>query len=889
MLMLKRLLLKNALLLGCPLVAQSQVVPPLAPRLVQVKSGLADSARLPALPERRRITYCPVGIITWQDEVFYGVPSVEPLLSRIMGTQVTPYSGAPGALHVVRLRGAAGLATNPQPLYLLDDVPVFQNLGAAQLPSIGWGPSVGQFGLNPLLSLPVNAIESVTVTRGGLEAARYGAQGQYGVINIRTKAGKLMQPLRVRYDGYGGVQQARTRYSLLTASQFGALANEAATAAGQPPPYSASQLAALGQGTDWQQELLRTAAMQEHHLSLTAGRAATQYYVGADYLRQNGILLNSWLQRVALRAQVTQYLTPRLTLTGALALSQLTARVAAESLPLNLLTAPPTAAPYTADGQLAQPASYQNNPVRQALEEVRDPRQRQLLSRLELRYPLAGPLRASLLGQWEQNNLLQTRHLPSYAAPASYADERADHRFSQATLTGALDFTRTLAERHALTARLEASWQHYRVAQATVLLASDQPTPSVQAYGQRQALLSPAAQADYTYARRYQVQGSFRLDRSTKLPAANAWQPAYGAKVAWHAKEESFLRDSPWLNALSVWASYGRTSNAGSFFDFSQLPAPTSPAPGGPAAGVPVLEKATQLEAGLTTRFWQWLNLQAVAYQRQTAPDASLLLQYAPSLPTYRVRTRGVELNFDAYWRLGQTELSTTRLAVAFQQNRFSSAVGYRLNDLGQYAQDGQSLSTFQGLRYLVVEAATGRPHYEDTNGDGTIDTSDEQSLGAGLPTCLLNLTQDLRYRRWGLQVQADALLGYTVYNYALAQLDNPTGLLNSSARVLGRWTTAHRATDVPAAGQSVGFGSYQLQSGSHARLTSLIVSYKIRKKPAHELAVWAGGHHLLVVSGYRGFDPNVSSGGAGGGSAGLDAGAYPVPRTWLLGVRATL
>lgn len=887
LLMLKRLLLRWSLL-GWPLLAHSQAVAPLEPRRAQVLPP--SSLRLPerlAQPQHR--IYCPIFTITRQEEIFYGVPSLEPLLSRVVGTQVTPYSGAPGALQVVRLRGATGLAANPQPLYLLDDVPVFQNLGAAQLPSTGFGQSVGQFDLNPLLSLPVNDIESVTVMRGGLEAARYGAQGQYGVISIRTKAGKLMQPLRMRYDGYGGVQQARTRYSLLTASQFGALANEVATATGQPLPYSSSQLAALGQGTDWQQEVLRTATIQEHHLSLTAGRAATQYYVGADYLRQSGVLLNSWLQRLALRAQVTHYLTPRLTLTGALALSQLTARSGPESLALDMLTAPPTGAPYTADGQLTQPVIYQNNPVRQALEAARDPRQRQLLSRLEVRYPLAGPLRASLLGQWEQNNVLQTQRLPNYAAPTSrYTDARINNQFRQVTLLGALDFTHIIAERHVLTARLEASWQHYRVATETALLPSDQPGPSVRAYGLRQTLLSPAAQADYTYAKRYQVQGSFRLDRSTKLPATTTWQPAFGAKVAWHAEEENFLRDSPWLNTLGVWVSYGRTSNAGSFFDFSQLPRSTSSASGVPTIGVPVLEKATQLEAGLTTRFWQWLSMQTIVYQRQTAPDASLLPPHEPSLQ-YQVRARGLEINIDAYWHIRQTELSTTRLAFALQQNRFASALGYRFGDLGQYAQNDQPLSTFYGLRYLGVDAATGRPRYEDTNGDGTIGSSDKQNLGAGLPRCLLNLTQDLCYQRWNLQLQADALLGYTVYNYALEQLDNPTGLLNSSTRVLDRWTSTHRATDIPAAGQSVGFSSYQLQSGSHVRLTSISLSYKLRQKSAPELAVWAGVQNLFVLSSYRGYDPNVSSGGSSASLAGQDYGAVPVPRTWLAGVRLAL
>ena len=103
--MLKRLLLRCALL-GCPLLAQSQAVAPLAPRQAQVVLP-ADSLRLPALLVQPRYrTYCPILTTLHQEDVFYGVPNLEPLLSRIVGTQVTPYSGAPGALQVVRLRGA---------------------------------------------------------------------------------------------------------------------------------------------------------------------------------------------------------------------------------------------------------------------------------------------------------------------------------------------------------------------------------------------------------------------------------------------------------------------------------------------------------------------------------------------------------------------------------------------------------------------------------------------------------------------------------------------------------------------------------------------------------------------------------------------------------------
>jgi hypothetical protein len=210
--------------------------------------------------------------------------------------------------------------------------------------------------------------------------------------------GDFSQRLRVRHDSYDGVQQACNRYDLLDAHQYGELLNEANARQGQPAAYSPAQLAVLGAGTNWQSELLRTAAIQEHHLSLSGGRARTRYYVAADYLRQTGVVLNSWLER--LPCVPTWSSAPKLTLTGSLAVSQTRARRAAELLIQNMLVATPTGMPYEVSGQLAQPPSNEDNPVRQALEEVREPRQRQLLGELTLRYQLSD--------YWEQSNLLQT-------------------------------------------------------------------------------------------------------------------------------------------------------------------------------------------------------------------------------------------------------------------------------------------------------------------------------------------------------------------------------------------------------------------------------------------------------------------------------------------------
>ena len=825
----------------------------------------------------------PVTVKHLDYQPLLGQLTIQPILSRVAGVQATPYSGAPGALNVARLRGATGLAGNPQPLYVVDGVPVFQNMGI----TAGWSGLTGAsepIELNPLLSLPTEDVLSITIMKGPFETVRYGAQGQNGVISIVTKAGTFSQKLRVSYAGYGGVQQANTRYDLLDARQYGALRNEAPANLGQPAPYSPAQLAALGAGTDWQRELLRTAAVHEHHLNLSGGHSNTRYYVAADYLRQNGVVLNSWLQRYALRANVEQRLGAKLTLAVHLALAQTSARRALEDLTQNLLTARPTSTPYTADGQLVQAVDARDNPVRQALEEVREPRQRQLLAGLTLRYRLSPHLEASLLGHWEQNDLRQTQHWPNYLTPGHYTDEQLAYQFRQLTLGAALDFNRILGERHALTARLAAHWQNLyddrattRVNEAQVQLASTSIT-------QRDGLPGATGQAGYTYAGRYEVQGSLRLDASSALPASSRWQPTYAGRVSWHLQKEAWLQQAvSQLDKLDVWASWGRSVNSGNLYSFNHIQN---------AAALPFgLEKLHAQEVGLGVGWASRFTADLIAYQRTAAP---LLVTGGPWLnplnADYQVQSRGLELSLSGTF--GRRDFySTTTLVAAWQQSRYEGAYSYYSNPPGQAVAPGQPLSTFQGLRYLGVDATTGQARYQDTNGDGTTSFQDTQPLGTGLPRVLLSLAQDLDYKRWHLAAQVDALLGYQVLNANLLRLDSPTGFANASTRVLDRWTPAHPTATVPGAGQLAPTpgSSYYLQSGSHARLASLRLSYQVRARSAHPFSVWLGGNNLVVLSGYRGFDPNVSSGGAAGAQAGLDASAYPVARTWLLGVRATL
>ena len=78
------------------------------------------------------------------------------------------------------------------------------------------------------------------------------------------------------------------------------------------------------------------------------------------------------------------------------------------------------------------------------------------------------------------------------------------------------------------------------------------------------------------------------------------------------------------------------------------------------------------------------------------------------------------------------------------------------------------------------------------------------------------------------------------------------------------------------------------LQSGGHVRLSSVLLTAEVWRKAPHSVSVFLSGTNLLVLSGYRGYDPNVSSAEADARQAGLDMATYPTARTVALGVRAS-
>ncbi|WP_210513675.1 TonB-dependent receptor plug domain-containing protein [Hymenobacter terricola] len=863
--------------------------------------------------------------------------TVQDQLRTVAGVQVTPYDGSPGSGSVVRIRGASVSQGLAQPLYVVDGLPALnddltpdQGYGvSAPMPpyepssTYPYQPTVAdqhaEAGASPLQLLPPEAIAGIEVLAGPAAVARYGPLGANGVISIRTRTGRADRPLRVRYAAYLGVQQVRQRYALLDATDYAKLANEAALkGSASSVPFARTD---LGTGTDWQAETYRTAGVQQHQLSLEGGRNKTSFLFSLDYRRQSGVLQHADLTRLGLRLALDQRVGPHLHLRGTAALGQTTQQLPYTTGSVGAtraaLLAPPTQPVRTPQGNYSSygigstfgPTLALTNPVAVADYSYRTPRTRRLLTQLAADYEVvphvtvqaAANFQRTILSA-ESNRLVSFFNGSTFNPPSSQDYGTQIYRTSQWGARLAVRYQQQLGLRHALSAEVDYQYQAVNLIGRTDYLFANGGFGFSSGYYEQSAELRlhrPWANLQYTFDSTLTVEAGLSYGHY-RGAARTDYYPS--AQLSWQAR--------PGHPTLRLWAGAARTGTLGlgwGLFGPARLPpASTAPTPIGGPYPAPRYQSplyTDQVEAGLRLgRRTGRLTGQLVAYQRTSShalistvfnvPSGTNLNNTLLAFDEATIRNQGLELTLTADWQRGRLQ-GTTHLVGSLNRNRVREdnatvPLSPRF--------DNQPVGTFYGYQQDGLDA-NGNRHFVQTSSNG-LTYPGQAVLGSGIPAQLASLSQQLRLGRLALDAQLDGLFGYQVLNQQLDLLDTPTGFSNSATSVNDRWTPAHQNTAIPVAGNrsydpSVnGLNSYTtasrlLENGANVRLSSLTLTYRLRQTATQDISVWVGGQNLFVLTGYRGYDPNVSSGGATPSLAGVDYGAVPVPRTWLLGVRA--
>lgn len=190
------------------------------------------------------------------------------LQGRTSGLTIASNSGQPGEAATVRLRGITSLrADASNPLWVVDGI-VVDNGGISYLNQ--------------------SDIESIDVLKDAASQAIYGTRAAAGVILVTTKKGKA-GGIQLNYTGYYGTSAPARKLSLLNATQYATLRNEAAAADGSALPFANPE--SYGEGTDWQDAVFNNNAQrQNHEFNISGGGEKSKFYTSFGYLDQEGIV-----------------------------------------------------------------------------------------------------------------------------------------------------------------------------------------------------------------------------------------------------------------------------------------------------------------------------------------------------------------------------------------------------------------------------------------------------------------------------------------------------------------------------------------------------------------------------------------------------------------------
>ena len=219
------------------------------------------------------------------------------LQGRIAGADIMSTTGEPGSTTSIRIRGTRSISASNEPLIVVDGV---------------------MDAIRDLNDINSADIESVTVLKDASSTAIYGSRGSNGVIIITTKKGRsLSGKPSITLKADLGFSQLPRGLDVMNAAEFAQYRNDFAYFSsqyedvGEGTPlskYPYKDPLSLGKGTDWIDEITRTAPYQNYNLSVSGGSEKTSYYASLGYNDTRGIIQNSGLSRITGRINLDHQL-----------------------------------------------------------------------------------------------------------------------------------------------------------------------------------------------------------------------------------------------------------------------------------------------------------------------------------------------------------------------------------------------------------------------------------------------------------------------------------------------------------------------------------------------------------------------------------------------------
>lgn len=842
------------------------------------------------------------------------------LQGRISGVHVSN-SGMPGGTVKIRVRGAGSINRSNDPLYVVDGI-------------------VRESGL---LGIDPEDVQSLQVLKDASATAIYGSRGSNGVVLVTTKTGKA-DTKRLTFDTQIGFSNVAKRYDLLNEEEFANAYNEA-----HPNTFSTDDLAAYHNGTmgtDWQDEMLKTGVTQSYKVTLTNGNKDTQYYISANYMGQSGAVIETKNERYQTRINLSSNITNWLNVTADVSASHnvnktynFTAHKGNVMFTM-LNYSPVTEIMNENTGKYNRDlysAITSDNPVGVMKLNGGQSRRDVFNGRMDLKFSILPGLTFTTSNGIDFN---ETKYYSFSSKRVSDSNGMSNTEGQRMTLqsTNNLTYNGTWGL-HSLTATgvFEATQSKYRYMRIAGdnLLTESVKWWNIGLAGSRTdsnsyeswALLSWVGRLMYNYDNRYLLTGTFRADGSSKF-FDKKWGVFPSLAVAWSLGNEKFMQEQNIIQDAKVRLSYGLVgSQAISPYETLGLMQQTAYAFGGTSrytgfwAGSSVQtpdltwEKTHQFNVGLDFAILERKLRFSIDYFKKMTKDGLL----RKSMPNYdgggsywvnacEVNNEGIDFSIDASLINNKAFSWNSTLTGTFLKNKVTNldnipfVTGYSpatgLVDYVSRVVEGKPIGSFYLYQWTGLDA-TGHDTYADLDGSGTVSEGDRSIIGKASPDFTLGWNNRMQWKNWELNMFFTGGFGAQRLNlmrYAGGSMNGTSRFITLKEAYYNSFGKVDNATfpSVTVTNNNYLAASTKwLEDADYFRLDNLTLAYNLSKKVTKfaDMQLSFSCQNLFTLTGYKGMDPaGLSFMDSGLDSVdindGIDMGAYPLTRTYTIGVR---
>ena len=861
------------------------------------------------------------------------IPAVsfkEMLQGNAAGVQFSAPSGQPGASSEINIRGMGSFNASNQPLYVIDGVPV----RSGSINSISSDAS-----LDVMSTINSSDIESMTVIKDAAAASLYGSRAANGVIIITTKRGKSGAPkVSLKADwGFSdfameyrpvmnGEQRREYIYNALKAGAIrdGESEKDAIAYADEEVEYYAP-VPWCGY-IDWDDVLFKKGRHQTYEASVSGGTDKFNYYSSIAYMNQEGISMNSGLERLSGRLNVDYQASDKIKLGANILFATVNQDVYSEG---TSYTAPfyasrncvvPSDAIYNEDGSWDRDfiRNSDRNPLLAATYDYQKEAVTISFNTIYVEYEIIKDLKVRSTFSYDFN----TTKGRDWSDPrTSNGDDinggmqKVYDEYRKMVWANQISYKFNIAENHHFDAlvgyEIDDLYSDYLYGYASNFatyekqaIGNGMTLESLDGSDTRARMVSYVSRLNYDYKNKYYLGASFRADASSRLHRDNRWGNFWSVSGAWKISEEGFMANAKhWLSDLKLRMSYGVNGTLPSdYYGYMGLTGLSNGFLGQPGMLLSQIEnKNLQWETnynfnvGLDFSLFNSVNATVEYYTRTTK---NLLMDSPISMTTGfssylmnvgEVLNKGVEfeissVNFDTgdfKWNTSFNISHNSNEIVKLNGNQTEIISGTQIRKIGH------PYRTFYVIEFAGIDPQTGKPQFytNDMDADGNYikeivdDPSDANRIASSKkadPVVLGGLTNTFKYKWFDLSFLIGYQFGGNAYDIWWQKVEHGGDDLEANIPIyyLNSWkqpgdiTKYEQFIESPDNPMSDYITSRSIHSTDYIRLKNITFGITIpqswtKKIGVSNIRLYAAASNLWTWAAYDYYDPEAVRAGS--------------------------